>query len=192
MKTFKCKECSSTELYITRDEVLSQKVEVVKGENDFLFGKEDVLQGNTLHISCAQNHILTDNDGNKITEFEDVCDWISEHGKDDGNVTPNPFALWYIGIQGYSYDEIQRAEKVSIKLVEILDGLAEHLKEYGNIGAYMEIAVIKVKMLRLAHVGVGDTETDQCIRFYLKEKLREKFDELVAEDMARTFHERIH
>jgi hypothetical protein len=108
----------------------------------------------------------------------------------------NPFSLYYIGDKKAAPNDLQRAEKASKKIKRLLNGLVKDLMEINGIKKYkggMKPVADKIIEMGALHVGVGDTETDECMANYLEAGLkRVNKTEAQANKLAEKFYFMIH
>ncbi|RKX99123.1 MAG: hypothetical protein DRP55_07740 [Spirochaetes bacterium] len=112
--------------------------------------------------------------------------------------TSNPFALYYIDDKDTATpNQRQRAMRASRKLKKLLDTLIKDIIAIAPSRAYtgiMKPVAETITEMTQRHVGIGDTETDNCIANYLEDGLKKKWDTDAVnfERIAENFYFMIH
>ena len=197
---FKCPNCGTlNDLVLIVEEKNSTRLCWDEDSTDFEYGKEERLDCTASDIVCANcEHVPVFKSGAFVTDFNELKQWLSENPY-ESDEPDNPFAL-YMNSSSLTEKDIKRAKEVSTYLVKILNKLIEDIKALGNSNptfkqryyVLMVPVANQINALEFSNVGVGDTETDECICSYLEKKLEQSYDAVVYTQMGHDFYEMIH
>jgi len=129
-------------------------------------------------------------------EFDEIHSIVYDHTEYDvpvekvEEIPDNPYSLYMSGV---SERDLKRAKEVEEKITEIIDEMVDKIVAGVSTHSLMVNYSIYLNLLDYAGVGVGDTETDNCIVEIFKDKLMERgVTKNKAEKLSHKLYDKIH
>lgn len=86
MLKFKCPECGGNKIEIVENTIAVSEITEIKEDGNFEYGPVDNIDGETSCYQCSKcGFVITDEDGNDISDNESLVDWIKENCDEEQN-----------------------------------------------------------------------------------------------------------